>query len=288
MARELHKQTALLHLTWCVATCDGAPGAEKNVTPEEDRYLDLIRKEEDIDIDWDDFNAKRKSLNGNEEIIAEACKALRMCGMDWRIKCLGYMKRMAWVSQETDLENNMSDEEWELILSAQRKLKISDEDRNNAHHGIVKNKTTEVEIKSTQTLSHQSLSKLEEFELNYNISSVADIDIEKEAALLVILYGQGSCSLIMRKLLVGYDQADEIIDKLEEKGLIGPFNGAKGRVVELKRYKDDEDELINDVLEFISNSDTFCLKNVTDKFKIGSNRALRILGQIFFDLRNLG
>ena len=119
MAQEMYKHDALLHLVWTVALVDTTPGAETSVTPEEDSYLNTVRKQEGINIVWADFNAKRKSLEHNRErIIDEACKALRGCGKDWKIKCLGYMYRMAWVSQEDDLNNNLSDKEWALILRA--------------------------------------------------------------------------------------------------------------------------------------------------------------------------
>ena len=137
MAQEMYKHDAMLHLVWCVATGDAAPGAEKVVTPEEDSYLDTVRRQEGIKIDWDDFNAKRKSLDYNRErIIDEACKALRGCGKDWKIKCIGYMQRMGWVSQEDDLNNNMSDKEWALVLRAQRELGLTDDERNNSFQSL--------------------------------------------------------------------------------------------------------------------------------------------------------
>lgn len=140
MSQEMYKHDALLHLVWCVATGDKAVGKDKSVTPEEDSYLDTVRKAEGININWDDFNAKRKSLDYNKEkIIDEACKAIRGCGKDWKIKTLGYMQRMGWVSQEDDLENNISDKEWTLILRAQKELELSDEDRKNSFQKLPRN-----------------------------------------------------------------------------------------------------------------------------------------------------
>jgi hypothetical protein len=133
MAQEMYKHDALLHLVWCVATVDSAPNSDKKVTPEEDAYLDTIRKVEGININWDDFNNKRKSLEyKRERIIDEACKALRGCGKEWKIKCIGYMQRMGWRSQEDDLENNMSDKEWALVLRAQKELGLTTEERKNS------------------------------------------------------------------------------------------------------------------------------------------------------------
>ena len=98
--QEMYKHDAMLHIVWVVAVEDRKDEAEKWATPEEDNYLDTIRKAEDINIVWADFNAKRKELGSGEKIIDEACKALRGCGRDWKIKTLGYMQRMGWVSQE--------------------------------------------------------------------------------------------------------------------------------------------------------------------------------------------
>ena len=154
MAQQMYKHDALLHLVWTVAICSKERGMEKWATPEEDAYLELIRKTENITIDWGDFNAKRKELGWQREIIIdEACKALRGCGKEWRIKCVGYMKRMAWVSWEgayiddepmfqdafrsTMLEKqNISDAEWKLILRAQKELGLTDNERENAHKVI--------------------------------------------------------------------------------------------------------------------------------------------------------
>lgn len=137
MAQEMYKHDAMLHMVWCVATADRKPGEEKSVTPEEDSYLDTVRRTENIKIDWGDFNAKREHLGYDREVIIdEACKALRGCGRDWKIKCLGYMLRMAFVSQEDDLENNMSDKEWSLVLRAQRELGLTNDERSNSYQSL--------------------------------------------------------------------------------------------------------------------------------------------------------
>ena len=134
--QEMYKHDAMLHIVWVVAVEDRKDEAEKWATPEEDNYLDTIRKAEDINIVWADFNAKRKELGSGEKIIDEACKALRGCGRDWKIKTLGYMQRMGCVSQEDDLENNMSDKEWALVLRAQKALGLTDEERKNSYQNL--------------------------------------------------------------------------------------------------------------------------------------------------------
>ena len=46
------------------------------------------------------------------------------------------MRRMAWISQENDLENNMSDKEFQLVLRAQRELGLTDNERINSSDGL--------------------------------------------------------------------------------------------------------------------------------------------------------
>ncbi|MCQ2461175.1 MAG: DNA translocase FtsK [Clostridia bacterium] len=47
----------------------------------------------------------------------------------------------------------------------------------------------------------------------------------------VVMAGQASTTLIQRKLKVGYARAARIIDELEERGIVGPFEGSKPRQV---------------------------------------------------------
>ncbi len=41
--------------------------------------------------------------------------------------------------------------------------------------------------------------------------------------------GQASASMLQRKLKLGYARAARIIDQMETRGIIGPFDGAKPR-----------------------------------------------------------
>lgn len=52
-----------------------------------------------------------------------------------------------------------------------------------------------------------------------------------DAIQVVVEAGQASTTLIQRKLRVGYARAARIVDEMEEKGVIGPFEGSKPRKV---------------------------------------------------------
>ena len=72
-------------------------------------------------------------------------------------------------------------------------------------------------------------------------ASVADIDPNEAeldgdemlpAAVDVILEtGQASVSMLQRRLKLGYARAARIVDEMEEKGIVGPFQGSKPRAI---------------------------------------------------------
>ncbi|MCL6594444.1 MAG: cell division protein FtsK, partial [Alicyclobacillus sp.] len=60
-------------------------------------------------------------------------------------------------------------------------------------------------------------------------------DLFVEAADLVVEAGQASVSMIQRRFRVGYSRAARIVDQLEQRGLVGPFEGSKPREVLVSR-----------------------------------------------------
>ncbi|MBX4190327.1 cell division protein FtsK, partial [Candidatus Parcubacteria bacterium] len=58
-----------------------------------------------------------------------------------------------------------------------------------------------------------------------------DDDLYNEAKLVVVEAGKASASLLQRRLRVGYARAARLLDILEDKGIIGPGDGAKPREV---------------------------------------------------------
>ena len=55
----------------------------------------------------------------------------------------------------------------------------------------------------------------------------------EEAARIVVSTQQGSTSMLQRQLKLGYNRAGRIMDQLEASGIVGGFNGAKAREVQI-------------------------------------------------------
>lgn len=64
-----------------------------------------------------------------------------------------------------------------------------------------------------------------------DLSSDGGDELYEQAKAEVIQAGKASTSYIQRKLGVGYSRAAKLIDLLEQKGVVGPANGAKARDV---------------------------------------------------------
>jgi S-DNA-T family DNA segregation ATPase FtsK/SpoIIIE len=65
------------------------------------------------------------------------------------------------------------------------------------------------------------------------ISIIEEDDLLSEAARLFIESGQASISLLQRRLRIGYTRAARIIDQLEEKGIVGEYEGSKPRNIRM-------------------------------------------------------
>lgn len=68
----------------------------------------------------------------------------------------------------------------------------------------------------------------------------ADDDLYEDAKELVIEAGKASASYLQRRLRIGYARAARLLDMLEERGVIGPADGAKAREVYVKQEQEIE------------------------------------------------
>lgn len=67
---------------------------------------------------------------------------------------------------------------------------------------------------------------------------VEDLDpMFNQAAETVIIAGQASTTMLQKKLKLGYARASRVMDQLEEKGIVGPSEGAKPRSVLMSKQQ---------------------------------------------------
>ena len=82
--------------------------------------------------------------------------------------------------------------------------------------------------------------------LGQGASAAADTESSGEDELLpaavdvVLETGQASVSMLQRRLKLGYSRAARLVDQMEERGIVGPFEGSKPRQLLITRAQWDE------------------------------------------------
>lgn len=67
-----------------------------------------------------------------------------------------------------------------------------------------------------------------------------DDDLLPDAIQLVVDNGQASVSLLQRRFRIGYSRAARLIDMMEQKGIVGPYQGSKPREILISRHEAPE------------------------------------------------
>lgn len=91
---------------------------------------------------------------------------------------------------------------------------------------------------------------------------------------IVLETGTASTSFLQRKLSVGYARGAKIIDQLEDKGIIGPANGSKGREILINRQQWLEMQAYSSSKSFTAENTeqmSFDEKNVEDDGVVSEN-----------------
>ncbi|MDF2838711.1 MAG: ftsK [Evtepia sp.] len=88
-------------------------------------------------------------------------------------------------------------------------------------------------------------------------------ELFSDAVEIVLEMGQASVSMLQRRLKLGYSRAARLVDQMEDRGIVGPFEGSKPRQLLLSRDQWDEmqgrkrnlDEIFSDT-KMVSDEDS--------------------------------
>ena len=106
----------------------------------------------------------------------------------------------------------------------------------------------EIEKKAQQTGSGKKPASVSDPDPN---DEELDGDEMLPAAVDVILEtGQASVSMLQRRLKLGYARAARIVDEMEEKGIVGPFQGSKPRAILITKEQWEARKSGNSQMEF--------------------------------------
>lgn len=74
------------------------------------------------------------------------------------------------------------------------------------------------------------------------VTGAVDDDIYEEAVDLIIEMQTASVSMLQRRFRIGYTRARRLIDEMEARGIVGPYEGSKPRAVLQAKPIDKEEQ----------------------------------------------
>ncbi len=84
----------------------------------------------------------------------------------------------------------------------------------------------EIEMKAAQTGNKSAVTEQEP-----SVEELSGDEMLPAAVDVILETGQASVSMLQRRLKLGYARAARIVDEMEEKGIVGPFQGSKPRAI---------------------------------------------------------
>ncbi|RPF55937.1 FtsK/SpoIIIE family DNA translocase [Aquisalibacillus elongatus] len=72
------------------------------------------------------------------------------------------------------------------------------------------------------------------------VTNDVDDDLYEDAVQLIVQMQSASVSMLQRKFRIGYTRAARLIDAMEERGIVGPYEGSKPRKVLVSQYEEEQ------------------------------------------------
>jgi len=85
-------------------------------------------------------------------------------------------------------------------------------------------------------------------DINFDEEEIDD-ELYEEAKDLIIKTGKASSSYLQRRFRIGYARAARLLDILEERGVVGPGEGAKPREVLIKNAEGEKEEYKEEITD---------------------------------------
>ncbi len=107
----------------------------------------------------------------------------------------------------------------------------------------IENLVMEIKSRGVPKYNEEVINQLTESPEESPENEPQEDELIADAALLFIENGQASISLLQRRFRIGYNRAARIIDQMEQKGIIGGYEGSKPRQILINH--DDYEEIFN-------------------------------------------
>ena len=122
---------------------------------------------------------------------------------------------------------------------------VTDDERESIVEFVKKSGTAEYSEEIISEINRASEDKKAQPAPQENKQDDSDTDVMFSQAVDVVLeMGQASVSMLQRRLKLGYSRAARLVDQMEEKGIVGPFEGSKPRQVLITKEQWQEMQFI--------------------------------------------